>query len=187
MRRRSSTGGNPHKAGRPKATAPGRPNAPKAARPRKSPSPGEETEVARLRRELNEAREQQAATSEVLKAISSSAGELQPMFEALLENAIRLCGAKFGNLYLREGDAFRTIAMHNVPPEFTDVRRRQPLIHPDSSSVLGRLVQRNAVIHITDVTAEEGYRGAARDVVGIRRGAISGISRVASHAARSIG
>ena len=72
--------------------------------------------------------------------ISSSAGELQPVFEAVLENATRLCAAKFGNLYLCEGDAFRTTAMHNVPPAFAEVRRRDPLVHPEPGSLLRRLV-----------------------------------------------
>jgi GAF domain-containing protein len=71
-------------------------------------------------RELSESLNQQTATSEVLKVISSSPGELQPVFQALLENATRLCAAKFGLLYLCEGDAFRTIAMHNVPPAFAE-------------------------------------------------------------------
>ncbi|MGC2160133.1 MAG: GAF domain-containing protein, partial [Pseudolabrys sp.] len=72
-------------------------------------------ENTRLLSELRESLQQQTATADVLKVISSSAGELQPVFEAVLENATRLCAAKFGNLYLCEGDAFRTTAMHNVP------------------------------------------------------------------------
>ena len=84
-------------------------------------------ENTRLLSELRESLQQQTATADVLKVISSSAGELQPVFEAVLENATRLCAAKFGTLYLCEGDAFRTTAMHNVPPAFAEVRRRDPL------------------------------------------------------------
>src|SRR5947209_11190334 len=69
-------------------------------------------------RELAEALEQQTATSEVLRVISSSPGELEPVFQAMLANAVRICGAKFGAMYLSEGSAFRIVAMHNVPPAF---------------------------------------------------------------------
>ena len=98
-------------------------------------------ENTRLLSELRESLQQQTATADVLKVISSSAGELQPVFEAVLENATRLCAAKFGNLYLCEGDAFRTTAMHNVPPAFAEVRRRDPLVHPEPGSLLRRLVE----------------------------------------------
>ena len=115
-------------------------------------------ENTRLLSELRESLEQQTATAEVLKVISSSVGELQPVFQAVLENATRLCAAKFGNLYLCEGDAFRTIAMHNVPPAFAEVRRRDPLFRPDEpGSALGRLRSSLKVVHIADVTLEQGY------------------------------
>src|SRR5262249_13925472 len=84
--------------------------------------------------DLSEALEQQTATSEVLGVISSSPGELEPVFEALLANAKQLCGAKFGNLYLREGDAFRTVALHGATPEYTEARRRAPLIRPAANT-----------------------------------------------------
>ena len=115
-------------------------------------------ENTRLLSELRESLQQQTATAEVLKVISSSAGELQPVFQAMLENATRLCAAKFGNLYLCEGDAFRTIAMHNVPPAFAEARRREPLFRPDEhGSALGRLRSSQKVVHIPDVTVEQGY------------------------------
>ena len=91
--------------------------------------------------DLTESLEQQTATSEVLQVISSSTGDLQPVFNAVLENATRLCAAKFGNLYLCEGDAFRTTAMYNVPPEFAEVRRREPLIRPSGGSALLRMAE----------------------------------------------
>ena len=80
-------------------------------------------EVQARTRELSEALEQQTATSEVLQVISSSPGELEPVFETMLENATRICEAKFGNLCIYEGDAFRVVAMQNAPPAYTEFRR----------------------------------------------------------------
>jgi signal transduction histidine kinase/putative methionine-R-sulfoxide reductase with GAF domain len=114
-------------------------------------------ENARLLNELRESLQQQTATSDVLGVISSSPGELEPVFRTLLENATKLCAAKFGNLYLREGNAFRTIAMHNVPPAFAEVRRREPLIHPAPGTALSRLVSTEKVVHIPDITADQAY------------------------------
>jgi hypothetical protein len=74
--------------------------------------------------------EQLFATAEVLKVISSSPGELEPVFQALLENAVRICGAKFGNLLLYEEGAFRVAAMHDAPSVLEEMRRREPVIRP---------------------------------------------------------
>jgi GAF domain-containing protein len=114
-------------------------------------------EVQARTRDLSESLEQQTATSEVLKVISSSGGELQPVFDILLENATRLCAAKFGILYLCEGDAFRTIAEYNLPPKFAEVRRHNSLLRPSQISLLGRLVSTRMVVHLSDAAAEQAY------------------------------
>jgi two-component system, NtrC family, sensor kinase len=87
-------------------------------------------ENTRLLNELRESLQQQTATSEVLSVISSSPGELQQVFESILENAVRICGAKFGNLWLREGDSFRIGATHGAPSEYEDYLRREPVFIP---------------------------------------------------------
>src|SRR5262249_17996200 len=110
-------------------------------------------ELRRRTDDLSEALEQQTASSEVLQVIASSPGELEPVFEALLANAKQLCGAKFGNLYLREGDAFRTVALHGATPEYTEARRRAPLIRPAANTGLRRVLETNRVVQIADVQA----------------------------------
>jgi len=91
--------------------------------------------------ELSEALEQQTATSEVLKVISASPGELEPVFDAMLENAVRICQAKFGTLYLLEADAFRAVATHNAPTPYIEDRKRN-LVRPPPDSALGGFSKR---------------------------------------------
>jgi hypothetical protein len=114
-------------------------------------------ENARLLNELRESLQQQIATADVLKAISSSPGELQPVFETLLDEATRLCAAKFGILYLYDGEAFRNTAMHNVPEALAEVRRRDPIIHPEPGNLLQRVRDAKASIHVEDATKEPPY------------------------------
>ena len=95
--------------------------------------------------DLSEALEQQTATSEVLNVISSSPGELEPVFEAMLANATRICEAKFGILFLSDGDAFRTGAIHNAPPALIEARRREPLFRPAPGTALGHVVRTKQV------------------------------------------
>jgi hypothetical protein len=114
-------------------------------------------ENVRLLNELRESLQQQTATSEVLSVISNSPGNLQPVFAAALSNATRLCGATFGALYLREGDAFRIAAHHNAPAAFIEERRRSPLIPPIAGSGLGRMVATKQAAQIADVQAEPVY------------------------------
>ena len=110
-----------------------------------------EEKLARTQRELSEALEQQAATAEVLRVISSSPGALEPVFRATLANAVRICEATFGTLYLREADAFRMVATHNAPPAFVEARQCDPLIRPPPDSALGRVAITMQVAHIADI------------------------------------
>jgi len=116
-------------------------------------------ELRRRTTDLTEALEQQTATSEILRVISSSQGDLQRVFENLLENATRLCGAKFGNLFLRTADGFRYMAMHGVPSEYVELGRRLPELvlarHP--SLPLARMAEEKKVVHIPDLTLDESY------------------------------
>ena len=116
-------------------------------------------EVQARTRALSEALEQQTATSEVLQVISSSPGELEPVFEAMLANAVRLCDAKFGTLNLYDGDAYRTVALHNVPSAFAATRRGPGTeIRPDPRSSLGQVITTKEVVHVEDLRATEPYR-----------------------------
>ena len=114
-------------------------------------------EVQTRTRELSEALEQQTATSEVLQVISASPGQLEPVFKAMLGNAVRTCGAKFGIMYLSEGDGFRTVAMHDVPRAFAEKRQREPFFRPAAGSPMDRIVRTRQVAHISDITTVQGY------------------------------
>src|SRR5262249_48159872 len=119
-------------------------------------------ENTRLLSELRESLQQQTATSEVLQVISTSPGELQPVFSTILEQATRVCGAKFGSMLLQEGDAFRSVAEHNLPFAITELTRRAPSIRAPPASPLGRVARTKRIIHVPDVREEPAYiRGAA--------------------------
>src|SRR4029077_2596523 len=108
--------------------------------------------------DLSEALEQQTATSEVLQVISSSPGELDPVFAAMLASATHICEAKFGNLFLREGETFRAVAMHGAPP-YVEWSQREPVIKPydHPNSILARVVKTKAVLQIANLVADRGY------------------------------
>ncbi len=110
-------------------------------------------ENTRLLNELRQSLEQQTATSEVLSVISSSPGELEPVFQTMLANAVRICEAKFGTLYLAEGEAYRTVAMHNAPPAFAEFIKRRGPFQPTPGGYLDRVMRTKQVSHTADVTA----------------------------------
>src|SRR5262245_246719 len=115
-------------------------------------------ENTRLLNELRESLQQQTATADVLKVISSTPGELQPVFETMLENAVRICGAKFGNLWLCEGNAFRVNAMHGAPPAYADYLRKNPVMHDViPGTALGRIASERQAIQISDAENEKAY------------------------------
>src|SRR5262249_25488220 len=93
---------------------------------------------ADLKKKLAEALEQQTATSDVLRVSSSSPGMLEPVFQAMLEQATRLCEAKFAVLFQSEGEALRAVALHGAPALYAEERRRNPVIRPSASTILGR-------------------------------------------------
>ncbi len=136
-----------------KTTASKRPNAPKLAHGRKPAADDPNKKIAQLTRERDELLEQQAATSEVLKIVGSAAGDLDSVFDAMLEKAVRICGAGFGNLWLREADGFRIAAIHGAPREFQDFVRREPLFRPNPNVGLGQIVNTRQVYQVDDVRA----------------------------------
>src|SRR5262245_6532470 len=111
-------------------------------------------ENTRLLNELRESLHQQTATAEVLKTISSSTGQLEPVFNAMLENAVRICGAKFGSLVLFEGNAYRRAALHNAPAAFVEARARDPVRPLAASPILSRVAGTKQVIQFADIAAE---------------------------------
>ena len=114
-------------------------------------------ENTRLLNELRESLQQQTATADVLKVISSSPEDLQPVFDSMLENATRLCQAKLGNLFLREGEGFRIAATHGAPSTHAAWLRREPVVRDHQHMPLGRVARTKEVVHIPDLTTEQTY------------------------------
>jgi two-component system, NtrC family, sensor kinase len=154
MRRRDKAGSKAGKMQRPKTLK--RRNAPKVAHRRK-PSAADAGKIALLEHKLNEALEQQTATSEILKVISGSPGHLEPVFKAMLEKAVRICEAKFGVLWLCENGGFRLVAQRNTPPAFAEHWRTHPVVHPVPGTGLRRLAETRQVAHIADMTKIQPY------------------------------
>jgi signal transduction histidine kinase len=108
----------------------------------------------RLLNELRESLQQQTATADVLKVISSSPGDLEPVFNAMLESAVHICDASFGNLLLYDGNFFRHVALHNAPPAWAADRERDPVPPRDKARVLYSVTDTRRVTHVADMFAE---------------------------------
>ena len=157
MRRRSRAGGEPVKAQRRKAATLKRRSGPKTVRRGSSSAAAEETEVARLTRELNESSERQAATADVLKVISRSTFELQTVLDTLTKSAARLCAADKGVIFQRDGELYRLASNYGFSPEAERYAAEHPL-RPDRGSTTGRVALEGRAIHVPDVLADQEYR-----------------------------
>jgi hypothetical protein len=114
-------------------------------------------EVQAKTRDLEESLQQQTATSEVLQIISSSPGELEPVFQAMLENATRVCGAKFGMMNLYDGDSFESVALFNVPPAYAELRKNTRF-RANPLGSLGTVIRTKQVAHTRDYRKNPAYR-----------------------------
>jgi two-component system, NtrC family, sensor kinase len=116
--------------------------------------------------ELTESLEQQTATSEVLEVISSSPGELEPVFKKMLENATRVCGAYFGTMNLWDGEKFNLVADHNIPPEFSAFRQRTP-ISAQPGTLFAAIAETHQAVQVDDLRESAGYKAGFSHVVGM--------------------
>jgi two-component system, NtrC family, sensor kinase len=115
-------------------------------------------ENTRLLNELRQSLEQQTATSDVLRVISSSPGDLQPVFKAMLANAVRICEANFGTVFVVEGGEYRTAAGHNMPSAFLEERQRTPMVSMTGDTALARVARTKRPVQIPDVAEDPAYQ-----------------------------
>jgi two-component system NtrC family sensor kinase len=157
VNRRRATSREPAKAQQ--ATKAKRGVASKATRNQRLSALSKDTEIARLTRELAEAREHQTATADVLKVISRSAFDLLAVLGTLVEDAVRLCDADRGVILRQDGELYRVAASFGNSPEWIEIMERNP-IHKDRTSATGRAVLERCVVHIHDILADAEYRWA---------------------------
>jgi len=152
MKRRSRAGRETVKGRRRKTATLKHRSAPKPTPDHGLSAAGLQEQLDHRTRELNEALEQQKAASEVLRVISSTPGDLEPVFQTILANATRICEAKFGNLWLREGDNVRIAATHGAPSAYRDYLKSEPVVVPAPGSAMARVVADREVVQIDDIT-----------------------------------
>ena len=151
MKRRSTAGSIRRNSATPK-----RRNAPKTMRNRGASIAGQETVVARLTRERDEALLRETANAEILRLISKSPGDPELVFRTILEHATRICNADFGNIFRWDGDALHLIATHNTPPSFVEYRGHRPLpLKPNLP--FARMMSTNEVVHCDDAALLPAY------------------------------
>src|SRR6516225_767010 len=155
MRRRSRASSKPTKARSRKGKAP------RAVR-RSSSVAGQETEVARFRRERDQALEREIATAEVLKVISSSPGDVKSVFEAILKNATRICEAKFGALFTYQNELFCPVAHRNTPLALLEFMNQRGSFRPPRGTSLDQLLNTNDFVHRADDSVDQAPSAPAR-------------------------
>src|SRR5262249_973432 len=157
MRRRSSAGTRRRKRSTPKHR-----NAPKAIRNRGASIAGQETVIARLTHERDEALLRETANSEILRLISKSPGDLELVFRTILEHATSICNANFGTLFRFHGENFHPVAQFNTPTALLKAQTQRGPFKPTPGSPIGLLMQTTHVIHSADITPEGVLSMAAR-------------------------
>src|SRR6516165_4669221 len=173
MSRRSRAGGKPAKSQRHKAMTPRRRSAPESVGARGSSVAGPEAVVARLTRELSEAREQQVATADVLKVISGSPTDVQPVFDMIAESARRLCDGQFCFVYRFDGQLLHFVAHHSLTPEVFEMNRRAWPAPPSRRSAAARAILERGFVQIPDINADPDYVLGAMAEVGKYRSVIA--------------
>jgi two-component system, NtrC family, sensor kinase len=141
----------------------------KAVRHSSSSASGQETVVARLRRERDELRQQQKATAEILRVIRTSPADAQPVFEMIVRNAVSLCGSLYATVFRFDGELLHFVASHNVGRSPVDMLREKFPMRPDSSQVAGRAVLKKEIIRLEDALTDPDYDQRFARAMGFRR------------------
>jgi two-component system, NtrC family, sensor kinase len=172
MKTRSKVSGKSNDGRRRKAFKPKRGPAQNEASRVPTSTVGKDEKIARLTRERAEARKEQAATSEVLQLISRATGDLTLVFAAILENAVRLCEATFGDIYSCETGALHLVASHNSPPALAEERRRSDRVPPHPDGPTARILATKAPVHIVDLAKVRAYKRTATSTAAVELGGV---------------